>query len=376
MGQERGSARIGIVTTDDPHKGLWRDAESLVWALSRHGDQPPVDVTCFSISERDALERDPDAAVAARCPAHSRAGVSARTPLVDWLDGLSALISVEYMMPRVFELALRRGVRVAYVPNLDWAVLDSRAEDTAAWIEAVRGAGVQVWARTPAIGAHLRGLGIDSHVVPWSIPEPVARSRRVRSGGREIRFLMNAGTGGYQNRRGVDIALRAFRAARGKNPALRLTLKTIRPLERYVPPDLFPPGDGVEVIEGFYKRAEIAALYGDCDVVLHPSRWEGFGIALLEALHAGVPVLATDGWPMNELVGRGGLLVRAEPSGMFRLTPRWECDADALAAAMLRVAEDAGLRQQLSCADRDRLEERQLAFVETARRLLLTGDAS
>jgi hypothetical protein len=40
---------------------------------------------------------------------------------------------------------------------------------------------------------------------------------------------------------------------------------------------------------------------------------------MMEALHAGVPVLATDGWPMNELVehGRNGMLVPALTQGPF-----------------------------------------------------------
>jgi hypothetical protein len=60
---------------------------------------------------------------------------------------------------------------------------------------------------------------------------------------------------------------------------------------------------------------------------------------------------------------------------MFRLTPRWECDVDDLASAMLRFAEQPDLRLRLSCADCDRLEERQRRFVETVRQLLPAAEA-
>lgn len=49
-----------------------------------------------------------------------------------------------------------------------------------------------------------------------------------------------------------------------------------------------------------HSREELADLLGEADAVLYPSRWEGFGLSMMEALHAGVPVLATDGWPINE----------------------------------------------------------------------------
>lgn len=51
-----------------------------------------------------------------------------------------------------------------------------------------------------------------------------------------------------------------------------------------------------------------------CGFHRYPSRWEGFGLSLLEALHAGVPALATDGWPINELVDDGinGILLPAD----------------------------------------------------------------
>jgi glycosyltransferase involved in cell wall biosynthesis len=367
--------KIGIVTTDDPHKGLWRDAECLGWALEQNaGRDRRFEVSLFPIPERDTVERDPEGAVAARRPGGAHSCASPGTRFADWLDGLHALVSCEYMMPRAFDLAVSRGIRAVYVPNLDWAVLEARSEDTGAWTDAVRRSGAHVWARTPAIGKRLRDLGVSSYEVPWSIPDPVVRERKARPRGDHVRFFMNAGTGGFQNRRGVDIALKAFREARRQCPAATLTIKTIRPLQRYLTATDLPVGDGVEVLEGFSKRSQIAALYGTCDGVVHPSRWEGFGLALLEALHAGAPVLVTDGWPMNELVvdGRSGMTVRAEAAGWFRLAPRWECEVAGLSSAMVRLAEEEDLRQRLSCGDCDGLAERQRAFVRTVQRLLDT----
>ncbi len=70
-----------------------------------------------------------------------------------------------------------------------------------------------------------------------------------------------------------------------------------------------------------------------------PSYWEGLPLAVLEAMHAGLPVVATavGGTPEAVLDERTGLLV-----------PR--ADAPALARAILRMARDAELRERLGRA--------------------------
>jgi glycosyltransferase involved in cell wall biosynthesis len=73
------------------------------------------------------------------------------------------------------------------------------------------------------------------------------------------------------------------------------------------------------------------------DALVHPTRWEGFGLAVLEGLALGLPVVATTcpGGPKEILEGRGGgILVPPD-------------DAGALADALLRIMTDEQLRQEL-----------------------------
>jgi len=69
------------------------------------------------------------------------------------------------------------------------------------------------------------------------------------------------------------------------------------------------------------QRADLSAALRDADALLYPSRWEGLGLSLLEALHAGVPALVTDGWPMNEVVHTHSLSLSLSHTHTLLLTP-------------------------------------------------------
>jgi len=66
--------------------------------------------------------------------------------------------------------------------------------------------------------------------------------------------------------------------------------------------------DGRVIMPG--RVGDIAALYRRCDLVVHPARWEGFGLAMLEAMLAAKPVVAARAGSAPELVADGmtGLL--------------------------------------------------------------------
>jgi glycosyltransferase involved in cell wall biosynthesis len=84
-------------------------------------------------------------------------------------------------------------------------------------------------------------------------------------------------------------------------------------------------------------RRDVGNLLAAMDVFVLPSLWEGLPLAMVLAMGAGVPVVATRVAGIPEVVddGRTGLLV--PPS-----------DPEALAAALTRLLEDAPLRQRIS----------------------------
>lgn len=364
--------RIGILTTNDVRRGLWRDAECLLWALQqdplRRLGRRPEAVSLFPVSNYSLLERQPSEVSADEVKTACQAAVPKGTRFQDWLQEIDVLVVCEKLLPQTFALAKKSGVQVVYIPNLDWAMFHGRVEN---WVEAVKTSGCEVWAKTGHGAEVMKQASLDCQFVPWSIPDPVNRSRQSSSSGK-LNFFVNAGMGGWRNRRGVDIAIQAFAIIRRQFDHICLRVKSIKPLAHYVPSDLLKT-PGLEVIEGLVSREDIFSLYESGDAVLYPSRWEGFGLSLLEALHAGLPVIATDGWPMNELVehGHNGLLVRSQQVGTVRLAPHWECDPTALAAAMLRFATDAELRRRLTCPEPADLVSRQYQFILRIRELLL-----
>ena len=95
---------------------------------------------------------------------------------------------------------------------------------------------------------------------------------------------------------------------------------------------------------GWVDRAERANLLRHASAFAYPSVYEGFGFPPLEAMAAGVPVVATDGGSVPEVV-----------DGAARIVPVGE--PDALAAALSSVLDDEEERARLISAGRWRAAE-------------------
>ncbi len=83
-------------------------------------------------------------------------------------------------------------------------------------------------------------------------------------------------------------------------------------------------------------EADLPALYSGAEVFVFPSRYEGFGLPVLEAMACGAPALASNTSSLPEVVGDAGLLVDPTP--------------EALAAGLERLLGDDTLRAELRTA--------------------------
>lgn len=66
---------------------------------------------------------------------------------------------------------------------------------------------------------------------------------------------------------------------------------------------------------GFVADEELAALYNGATVYVHPSRHEGFGLPVLEAMRCGAAVIAGNAGALPEVVGDAGVLFDPEDPG-------------------------------------------------------------
>lgn len=83
---------------------------------------------------------------------------------------------------------------------------------------------------------------------------------------------------------------------------------------------------------GYVDEADLPTLYSLADLYAFPSRYEGFGIPVVEAMACGTPVVCADNSSLPEAAGAAAILVNAD-------------DTDALAAALERGLTDGAWRE-------------------------------
>jgi glycosyltransferase involved in cell wall biosynthesis len=114
--------------------------------------------------------------------------------------------------------------------------------------------------------------------------------------------------------------------------------------------------DGLVHFTGRLTRDELVKRYSAAKIAVVPSLYEGFGLPAAEAMACGVPVIATTGGALPEVVGDAGILV----------PPR---NADALAAAIKQLLNDEQAQQRMSEAGRKRVKQK-FRWEQAARKTL------
>lgn len=102
---------------------------------------------------------------------------------------------------------------------------------------------------------------------------------------------------------------------------------------------------------GWLPAADVDALLAGATALAFPSRYEGFGLPVLEAMHQGCPVLAADATALPEVVDGAGILVDPD-------------DPEEWSRRMCTMIEEPGLRVDL--AERGRARAATFTWGRTA----------
>lgn len=360
-------------------EGLAR-RDDLRLRLYAHGlvDSPETPRPAVAIPQGPAIERvlyrAPDGLVVP--PWRANQILRRLAPLLVAADRNRVLFAPNYLLPRLFRLA--RGARVATVHDLairqvPWAVRPDSGAALARGLARTLLEADLILTPSEAVRAELIAERVDPrrvraiHHGPGQGP---GRSAFPPPQGTPERFVLHVGT--LEPRKNVPLLLDAWRLLHGSGPG--------SPIAPLVPSLVLAGGfgwradalrrqvaraaaEGWLVHLGYVSPEELATLYARAEAAVLPSFYEGFGLPLLEALAAGLPVVASD-IPVHREVA-GGAALYAPPDR-----------PDLFAARVAEVLGDADLRARLAAAARARsalfsweraAEEAARAFADAAR---------
>ncbi|MBC7284756.1 glycosyltransferase [Hoeflea sp.] len=114
-------------------------------------------------------------------------------------------------------------------------------------------------------------------------------------------------------------------------------------------------------VTGWIPRGEVYELYAGADVLLVPSRWEGFGLVAVEAMQARLPVFASRVGGLRDIVEDGITGRFFEPDDVEAIVSILRSTTD----AELRAFGEAGYARYLARYTADRMNRRMLAHYES-----------
>jgi glycosyltransferase involved in cell wall biosynthesis len=327
-------------------------------ALAALVRRPGVDVSAYAISwrRRRLMEEQLPDGVGARqrpMPARPLHALWARgnVPPLEWLIGATDVVhGTNFLVPptrraaavvSVHDLTPLHHPELCNEATLAYPGLIRRALARGAWVHAdsafVAGEVMEAFDADPTRVRVVHPGIPDLPVPPGTGTEVGAEADAVL--GRVLpagctRFCLAIGTA--EPRKDLPGLVRSFAAVADRLDDVALVLAG-------------PPGWGERALDeavaaspvrtrivrtGWVAPAELAVLLARAGVLAYPSLYEGFGFPPLQAMRAGVPVVATRAGSLPEVLGDGALLV---DSG----------DQQALAAALLTCLSDDDERRRL-----------------------------
>jgi glycosyltransferase involved in cell wall biosynthesis len=167
--------------------------------------------------------------------------------------------------------------------------------------------------------------------IPETLPGAEAQHAARRAFGFDATHFVAGHLGAFTHEKGQDVAVEAARRLESALPELRLLLAGDGPLRAAL------EGNARVLLPGYLEDRE--TFFAALDIFLMPSRSEGWGLAALEAMAHGLPVIASRIGGLPEIVesGETGWLVPPDD-------PAALADAIALAARNRETLRESGVR--------------------------------
>ncbi len=154
--------------------------------------------------------------------------------------------------------------------------------------------------------------------------------------------------GGWEARKNLPFLIQAFATA--DLPGVKLVLAGGRDHQREALRNAYPLGDRLHLL-GWVEENDLPALYAEALAFIYPSKHEGFGLQLCEAMAVGCPVFASRATSLPEVLGSGGLTFGLDA-------------IDELIGLLRRVVGDRAFRDDL--VSRGRLRSLDFSWRKTA----------
>ncbi|MGH7728276.1 MAG: glycosyltransferase [Vulcanimicrobiaceae bacterium] len=175
---------------------------------------------------------------------------------------------------------------------------------------------------TDAMERRLRALGVAARIeiVPSGIDVATFAAGLRRS---DVRARLGAGEGDFlilcvaRLGREKNLALALAALARMRTPRVRLAIVGEGAHHEALAREAARLGIGERVrFAGELARTALPDVYASSDAFVFPSQSETQGLVLVEALAAGVPVVAVDTPQTREVLGRAGAVAPADPGAL------------------------------------------------------------
>lgn len=262
-------------------------------------------------------------------------------PAVEWLAGRVDVVHGQHPLL----IPSRRAAQVVTIHDLFFLTCPerTRAEIRRDYVhlapDHARRAHAVVTSSHYSAGRIVRELGVDPdaiHVCPPGAPawRRLGSAPNLPADG----YILFLGT--LEPRKNIGLLLDAYAQVLGRMrraPRLVLAGRATPDASAWLDRIARAPLAGHVDHRGYVAASERESLYAGARVLVMPSLDEGFGLPVLEAMAAGVPVIASNRGSLPEVVGDAGALVDAR-------------DAPALAAAMVQALDDEAYAR--ACAER------------------------